>query len=59
MLYMDKQWRNRIKIKLVNDENNLMYEFHYDYIKVKYDNNSSLLFTGTNSLMHEIKTEDF
>ena len=35
-----------------------MYEFHYDYIKNKYDNNSRLLFTYTNSLMCEIKTED-
>ena len=29
----------------------LMYEFHYDYIKNKYDNNSKLLFTDTNSFM--------
>ena len=29
----------------------LMYEFHYDY-------NSRLLFTDTDSLMYEIKTED-
>ena len=36
----------------------LMYEFHYDYIKNKYDNKSRLLFTDTDSLMHEIKTED-
>ena len=35
-----------------------MYEFHYDYIKNKYDNKSKLLFTVTNRLMHEIKTED-
>ena len=27
----------------------LMYEFHYEYIKNKYDNNSRLLFTDTNS----------
>ena len=40
----------------------LMYKFHYDYIKNKYENNSKLLFTDTDSLMHEIKTdvyEDF
>ena len=36
----------------------LMFEFHYDYIKNKYGNNSRLLFTGTDSLMYKIKTED-
>ena len=36
----------------------VMYEFHYDYIKNKYDNNSTLLFTDTDNLMYEIKTED-
>ena len=35
-----------------------MYELHYDYIKNKYDNKSKLLFTDTDSLMYEIKTED-
>ena len=36
----------------------LMYEFHYDYIKNKYDNKSKLLFTDIDSLIYEIKTED-
>ena len=36
----------------------LMYNSHYDYIKNKYSNNSRLLFTDTDSLMHEDKTED-
>ena len=36
----------------------LMYEFHYGYIKNKYDTKSKLLFTDTDSLMYEIKTED-
>ena len=36
----------------------LMYEFHYDNIKNKYDNKSILLFTDTDSLMYEIKTEE-
>ena len=36
----------------------LMNEFHFDYIKNKYGNNSRLLFTDSDSLMYEIKTED-
>ena len=36
----------------------LMYEFCYDHIKSKYENNSVLLFTDTDSLMYEIKTVD-
>ncbi|XP_065645274.1 uncharacterized protein LOC136075765 [Hydra vulgaris] len=35
----------------------LMYEFHYDYIK--YTDRSKLLFTDTDSLAYENKTEDF
>ena len=35
-----------------------MYKLFYDYIKKKYDNISKLLFTGTDNLMYEIKTED-
>ena len=35
-----------------------MYEFHYDYIKNKYGNNSILLLNDTESLMYEIKVED-
>ena len=36
----------------------LMYELHFDYIKNKYGNNSELLSTETDSLMHEIQTKD-
>ena len=35
-----------------------MYEFHYNYIKNRYVNDSRLLFTDTDNLMYEIKTED-
>ena len=34
-----------------------MHKFHYEYIKNKYD--AKLLFTDTDSLVYEIKTEDF
>ena len=36
----------------------VMCEFHYDYIKNRYGNNSRLLSNDTDSLMYEIKTED-
>ena len=37
----------------------LMYECHYDYIRKKYSDQAKLLFTDTDSLTYEIKTEDF
>ena len=46
----------------------LMYEFHYDYMKPKYDGENShfwgaphlkLCYMDTDSLVYEIKTEDF
>ena len=35
-----------------------MYEFHYNYIKAKYNNYAKLLFKDTDSLIYEIKTDD-
>ena len=37
----------------------LMYDFHYNYIKQKYDDKAKFLFTDTDILMYEIQTEDF
>ena len=35
-----------------------MYKFHQDYIRNKNGNKSRLIFTDTDSLVFEIKTED-
>ena len=37
----------------------LMFDFHYNYIKDKYDTKAELLFTDTDSLMYQIQTKDF
>ena len=42
---------------ILDNSKMLMYDFHYNYIKKKY-NDVKLLFTDTDSLCYEIKTDD-
>ena len=37
----------------------LMYEFWYDYIKLKYGDKARLCYTDTDSLVIYVETEDF
>ena len=47
-----------IEMRILEFSKVLMYKFHYDFIKNKFDNKSKLLLRDADSLMYEIKTED-
>ena len=43
---------------ILDPSKTLMYDFHYNYIKKKYNNRARLLFTDMDSLTYEIEAED-
>ena len=47
-----------IGMRILELSKELMDEFHYDYIKSKYNSKSKLLFADTDSSMYETKTKD-
>ncbi len=49
----------QIGMSILDLSKTLMYRFHYDYAKPKWGDKAELLFTDTDSLCYEIRTDDF
>ena len=47
-----------LRLSILDISNTLMYEFWYDYIKPKYEENAKLCYMDTDSFIIHIKTED-
>ena len=43
---------------ILDNSKNLMYEFFYEHLKMKYGPECELIYTHTDSLLLEIQTED-
>ena len=48
-----------IGLPILEISKKLMYEFWYDYVKLKYQNNAKLCYMDTDRFIINIKTEDF
>ena len=48
-----------LELSILEISKTLMYEFWYDYIKPKYQNNAKSCYIDTDSFIINIKTEDF
>ena len=48
-----------LHMSILDINKTLMYEFWYDYIKLKYQDNGKLCYMDTDSFIIHIKTEDF
>ena len=51
-------WQMWVGMCILDLREMLMYDFHYNYIKKKYNNRARLLSTDTDSLTYEIEAED-